>query len=71
MENHLRMTKEELLKKIYYDLKSPVAYARKSKLLQEAGNHLIMTKEELLKKLCYDLKLCYAILNYTMLKNPS
>ena len=60
MENHLRITKEELLKKIYYDLKSPAAYARKSKLLQEARNHLIMTKEELLKKLYYDLKLYYA-----------
>ena len=39
MENHLRMTKEELLKKIYYDLKSPVAYAKKSKLIQEAKKH--------------------------------
>ena len=59
------MTKEELLKKIYYDLKSPAACAGKSKLLQKAGNHLIMTKKELLKKLYYDLKLCH-----TMLKSP-
>ena len=50
------MNKEELLKKLYYDLKNPAAYAGKSKLPQEAGNHLIMTKEELLKKLYYDLK---------------
>ena len=50
------MNKEELLKKLYYDLKNPAAYAGKSKLLQETGNHLIMTKEELIKKLYYDLK---------------
>ena len=50
------MNKEELLKKLYYDLKNPAAYAAKSKLLQEAGNHLRMIKEELLKKLYYDLK---------------
>ena len=56
MGNHLRMTKEELLNKLYYDLKNPAAHAGKSKLLQEAGNHLTMTKEELLKKLYYDLK---------------
>ena len=56
MENHLRMNKEELLKKLYYDLKNPAAYAGKSKLLQEVGNHLRMTKEELLKKIYYDLK---------------
>ena len=56
MGNHLRMSKEEPLKKLYYDLKNPAAYAGKSKLLQEAGNHLIITKEELLKKLYYDLK---------------
>ena len=30
------MTKEEILKKLYYDLKNPAAYAGKSKLLQEA-----------------------------------
>ena len=36
MGNHLRMTQEELLKKLYYDLKNPAAYAGKSKLLQEA-----------------------------------
>ena len=29
------MTKEELLKKIYYDLKNPAAFTGKSKLLQE------------------------------------
>ena len=56
MENHLRMTKEKLLKKLNYDLKKHHVYARKSKLLQEAGNHLKMTKEEPLKKLYYDLK---------------
>ena len=50
------MNNEKLLKKLYYDLKNPAAYAGKSKLLQEAGNHLIMAKEELLKKLYYDLK---------------
>ena len=50
------MNKEELLKKLYYDLKNLAVYAGKSKLLQEAGNHLRMTKEELLKKLYYDLK---------------
>ena len=33
------MTKEELLKKLCYDLKNPAAYARKSKLLQEAKKH--------------------------------
>ena len=50
------MNKEELLKKLYYDLKNPAAYAGKSKLSQEAGNQLTMTKEELLKNLYYDLK---------------
>ena len=50
------MIKEELMKKLYYDLKNPAAYAGKYKLLQEAGNHLIMTKEELLKKLYYNPK---------------
>ena len=50
------MAKEELLKKLYYDLKSPATYAKKSKLLHEAGNYLRMTKKELLKKLNYDLK---------------
>ena len=50
------MTKEELLKKLYYDLKCLAAYARKSKVLQNMGNNLKMTKEELLKKLYYDLK---------------
>ena len=50
------MNKEELLKKLYFDLKNAAAYAGKSKLLQEAGKHLRMTKEELLKKLYYDLK---------------
>ena len=30
------MNKKELVKKLYYDLKNPVAYAGKSKLLQEA-----------------------------------
>ena len=33
------MTKEELLKKLYHDLKNPVAYAEKFKLLQEAKKH--------------------------------
>ena len=33
------MTKEELLKKPYYHLKNPAAYAAKSKLLQEAKKH--------------------------------
>ena len=37
--NYLRMTKEELLKKLYYDLKNPVAYTGKSKLLQEIKKH--------------------------------
>ena len=56
MENHLRMNKKELLKKLYYDLINPTSYAGKYKLLQEAGNHRIMTEEELLKKLYCDLK---------------
>ena len=29
------MTKEELLKKLYYDLKNPATFTGKSKLLQE------------------------------------
>ena len=33
------MTKEELLKKLFYDLKNPAAYVGKSKLLQEAKKH--------------------------------
>ena len=33
------MNKEELLKKLYYDLKNPAGYAGKSKLLQEAKKH--------------------------------
>ena len=33
------MTKEELLKKLYYDLKNPAAYAGKCKLLQEAKKY--------------------------------
>ena len=33
------MTKEELLKKLYYDFKNPAAYAGKSKLLQEAKKY--------------------------------
>ena len=33
------MNKEELLKKLYYDLKNPAAYAGKSKLLQKAKKH--------------------------------
>ena len=37
--NHLKMTKEELLKKLFNDLKDPAAYAGKSKLLQEAKKH--------------------------------
>ena len=32
--NHLRMTNEELMKKLWYDLKNQAAYAGKSKLLQ-------------------------------------
>ena len=39
MGNHHRIIKEELLKKLYYDLKNPAAYAKKSKLLQEAKKH--------------------------------
>ena len=50
------MTKEELLKNLYYDLKISAAYTVKSKLFEEAGNHLRMTKDELLKKLYYDFK---------------
>ena len=33
------MTKEALLKKLYYDFKNPAAYAEKSKLLQIAKKH--------------------------------
>ena len=39
MGNHLRMIKEKLLKKLYYGVKKPAAYARKSKLLQKAKKH--------------------------------
>ena len=39
MGNHLRMTKEELLKKLYYDLENTAAYTGKFKLLQEAEKH--------------------------------
>ena len=39
MGNHLRMTKEELLKKLQCDSKNPAAYAGKSKLLHEAKKH--------------------------------
>ena len=39
MGNHMRVNKEELLKKLYYDLKNPAAYAGKFKLLQEAKKH--------------------------------
>ena len=39
------VTKEELLKKPYYDLKNPDAYTGKYKRAQEARNHLRMTKE--------------------------
>ena len=39
MGNHIKGNKEELLKKLYCDLKNPAAYARKSKLLQEAKKH--------------------------------
>ena len=34
------MAKEELVKKLYYDLQNPAAYVGKSKLLQEEENHL-------------------------------
>ena len=33
------MTKEELLKKLYYDLKNPTAYAENPTLFQEAKKH--------------------------------
>ena len=33
------MIMEELLKKLYYDLKNPAVYFGKSKLLQEAKKH--------------------------------
>ena len=33
------MTKEELLKKLYYYLKNPAAYAEKSKLFQKVKKH--------------------------------
>ena len=33
------MTKEDLLKKLYYVLKNPTAYAGKFKLFQEAKKH--------------------------------
>ena len=61
MGNHLGMTQEELLKKLYYDLKNPAAYAGKSKLLQEAKkidpNVSIEDAEESLKsQLAYTLQ---------------
>ena len=56
MGDHLRTNKEELLKKLYYDLKTPTAYDGKSKLLQEVENYLRMTTEELLKTMYHDLK---------------
>ena len=37
--NHRIMTEEELLKKLYCDLKSQDAYAGRSKLLQKAKKH--------------------------------
>ena len=37
--NHLKMTKGQLLKKLFNDLKNPAAYSGKSKLLQEAKKH--------------------------------
>ena len=47
------MTKEELLKKLYYALKNPAAYAGKSKLFKEVKKHdsniPIKDVEELLK----------------------
>ena len=50
------MAKEELVKKLYYDLQNPAAYVGKSKLLQEEENHLRMIKEGLLNKLYCDLR---------------
>ena len=54
------MTKEELLKKLYYDLKNQATYAVKSKLLQEAKTHdtniLIEDVEQWLKS-----QLAYAL----------
>ena len=35
--NYLRMTQEGLLKKLYYDLEIPAAYAGKFKLLPRSG----------------------------------
>ena len=47
------MTREELLKKLYYALKNPAAYAGKSKLFKEVKKHdsniPIKDVEELLK----------------------
>ena len=37
--NHLKMTKGQLLKKLFNDLKNPAAYSGKSKLLKEAKKH--------------------------------
>ena len=39
MGNYLRMTKEELVKKIYYDLKNSAAHAAKPNLHQKAKKH--------------------------------
>ena len=54
------MTKEELLKKLYYDLKNPAAYAGKSKLLKEAKTHdsnisIVHVEEWLTSQLAYTL----------------
>ena len=39
MGNHLRTTKGELLKKLYYNFKNPAAYVGKFKLLQKEKKH--------------------------------
>ena len=44
------MNKEELLKKLYYDLKNLVAYAGKFKLLQEAKKYDADTSKEDVKE---------------------
>ena len=69
------MTKGELLKKLYYDLKNPAAYAGKSKLLQEAKkddtNISIEYVEEWLKlQLAYTLHTLHKMIRLNFKTRP-
>ena len=69
------MTKGELLKKLYYDLKNAAAYAGKSKLLQEAKkddtNISIEYVEEWLKlQLAHTLHTLHKTINLNFKTRP-